>query len=305
MTPSASSSRTPCRSPIVGTVLCVALGFPMAYLITTRLHGFWRYTAIAAVVVPYWMPFLLRTYSLRVLLGDTGPLATALHRPDGFGVVDTLAGAQLGVVYNYLPLAVLPICVALDRLDTSLRQAGRDLGASSWRVFWQVTLPAARPGVVSGALLVFIPLMGDYVTPLVLGGVKAAVVGSLISDSFLESQDWALGAAAAVLLILLVAVVLAAVWLTWLLARALLRLVRPLDITARVRSGLGADRWVLRSSSRDGWGLALRVYGLCLGVVMWAPILTVVVSSSTAARRCRSGPAGAPAGRRIEATTRS
>ena len=263
---------------LIGTLLCLLLAFPMAYLITTRLHGTWKYLAIAAVVVPYWMPFLLRTYSWRILLGDNGPLAARFAPEDGFGIIDTMAGAQLGVVYNYLPLAVLPICVALDRLDPALRRAGRDLGASPWRVFWQVTFPAARVGVISAALLVFIPLMGDYVTPAVLGGVKASVVGSLVSNSFLAAQDWALGAAAAVLLIVLVALVLLAAWLLFLLLRLLLGVVRPLDLSAQFRRATGlvsATRW----PTIDTWGIALRTFGVLLVVFMWAPILTVAIYS--------------------------
>jgi ABC-type spermidine/putrescine transport system permease subunit II len=263
---------------IVGTLLCLALAFPMAYLITTRLHGGWKYLAIAAVVVPYWMPFLLRTYSWRILLGDNGPAASLLGRPEGFGIVDSLAGAQLGVVYNYLPLAVLPIAVSLDRLDPALRRAGRDLGASPWRVFWQVTVPAARIGIISAALLVFIPLMGDYVTPSVLGGVRAAVVGSLISDSFLASQDWALGAAAAILLIVLVAVVLALAAVLLLAARGLVRRLRPLDLTARIRRSRprgSTAHW----PGLDVWGIALRTFGALLVAFLWAPILTVLAFS--------------------------
>ncbi|TDD63297.1 ABC transporter permease subunit [Kribbella antibiotica] len=259
---------------VVGTALCVLLAVPMAYLIATRLTGFWKYAAIAAVVIPYWMPFLLRTYSWRILLGDHGPITGALG-VDSLGVLDTLAGAQLGVVYNYLPLAVLPIAVALDRLDPALRKAGRDLGASPWRVFWQVTLPAVRPGVISAALLVFIPLMGDYVTPSILGGVKAAVAGQLVSSSFLESQDWALGAATAVLLIGLVLVVLGCAALLLRLVSSLLRVVRPLDLTARFAS----TGW-----GHDFWGPGLRVFGIALTAFLWLPILTIVIYSFNGGR---------------------
>lgn len=261
---------------VVGTALCLLLAFPMAYLIATRLTGFWKYGAIAAVVIPYWMPFLLRTYSWRILLGDNGPLAAGLGL-DGFGIIDTLAGAQLGVVYNYLPLAVLPIVVALDRLDPALRRAGRDLGASPWRVFWQVTLPAVRPGVISAGLLVFIPLMGDYVTPAVLGGVRASVVGSLVSSSFLQSQDWALGAAAAVLLIVLVIAILAAAAIVLTLGRFVLRALRPLDLTARLRRPSDPSR--ARARTGGAWGLLLRGYGVLLCAFLWAPIVTIVVYS--------------------------
>lgn len=258
---------------VVGTILCVALALPAAYLITHRLTGFWRYLVLAAVVVPYWMPFLLRTYAWRLLLGDAGPVASLLNRGGGFGLVDTLAGAQLGVVYNYLPLAVLPIAVSLDRLDPTLRHAGRDLGAPPWRVFWQVTMPAARPGMVGAALLVFIPLMGDYVTPSILGGVKASVAGSLVASSFLESQDWALGAAAAMVLVVLVLAVLAIAWLLLTLAAMLIRRARPLDRLARWRPSVAV------TGARDWWTPALRAYGVAFCLFLWVPIVTVLAYS--------------------------
>lgn len=258
---------------VVGTFLCLLFAFPMAYLISTRLIGTWKYVAIVAVVVPFWMPFLLRTYSWRLMLGEHGPLAS-LFGIDGHGLLDSMSGAQLGVVYNYLPLAVLPITVALDRLNPALRMAGRDLGASPWRVFWQVTVPAARPGLVSAAILVFIPLMGDYVTPSVLGGVNVFVVGQLISDSFLVTQDWALGAAAAVLMILMVVGILMTLWILAVLTRAASRVIRPMDLLARL------PRPAVRTEiTYDCWGLGLRGYGALLVVFLWAPILTVAAYS--------------------------
>ncbi|WP_088288229.1 ABC transporter permease subunit [Kineosporia sp. A_224] len=271
------------RLSVVGTTLCVLLALPVAYAIATRIHGRWRYLVVAAVVVPYWTPFLLRTYAWRILLDDRGPL-TAVGVHDGFGLLDTRGGAQLGVVYNYLPLAILPIFVALDRLDPAVRRAGRDLGATPWRVFWQVTLPAVRPGLITAALLVFVPLMGDYVTPSVLGGVRATVVGNFVYDSFLAGQDWALGAAAAVILVGVVAALLALAWVLSALAIRVLRIVRPLDITARLRArtttperpiaGSGSER-----RERDLWGVALRGYTVLLVAFLWLPILTIVSSS--------------------------
>lgn len=258
---------------VTGTALCLLLAFPMAYLLSTRLTGTWKYLTLVAVVVPFWMPFLLRTYSWRLVLGEQGPL-TSLFGIDLHALLDSMSGAQLGVVYNYLPLAVLPITVALDRLDPTLRLAGRDLGASPWRVFWQVTLPAARPGLISAGILVFIPLMGDYVTPSVLGGVNVFVVGQLISDSFLVTQDWALGAAAAVLLILMVAGILAVGWCLARLARAVLHVMRPLDLFARL------PRPAVRNDSHTNlWSAGLRGYGVLLVVFLWAPIFTVAAYS--------------------------
>lgn len=259
---------------VFGTILCVLLAFPIAYLISTRLSGTWKYLALVGVVVPFWMPFLLRTYSWRILLGEDGPL-TSLLGVDLHGVLDSMSGAQLGVVYNYLPLAVLPIAVALDRLDPALRKAGQDLGASPLRVFWQVTVPAARPGLISAGILVFIPLMGDYITPAVLGGVNVFVVGELVSDSFLVTQDWALGAAAAVLLIALVAGTLAVAGVLTLAARRLLTTIRPMDLLASFPRLAPAST----VADRDIWGPALRIYGVALLVFLWAPILTVAAYS--------------------------
>jgi spermidine/putrescine transport system permease protein len=111
----------------------------------------------------------------------------------------------LGVVYNYLPLMILPLFVAFDRVGPALREASKDLGANRWRTFTQVTLPMARPGIAAGILLVFIPLMGDYITATVLGGARGTMVGQLVASQFQTAQNWALGSAMAVLLILVIA----------------------------------------------------------------------------------------------------
>jgi spermidine/putrescine transport system permease protein len=111
----------------------------------------------------------------------------------------------LGVVYNYLPLMILPLFVAFDRVGPALREASKDLGADRWRTFTQVTLPMARPGIIAGVLLVFIPLMGDYITATVLGGARGNMVGQLVASQFQTAQNWALGSAMAVLLILVIA----------------------------------------------------------------------------------------------------
>jgi spermidine/putrescine transport system permease protein len=111
---------------------------------------------------------------------------------------------QLGVVYNYLALMILPLFVALDRLDPAMREASKDLGASRWKTFRQVTLPLAAPGIVAGLLLVFIPLTGDYITALVLGGAKGNMAGVMVASQFTVAQNWALGAAQAVILIALI-----------------------------------------------------------------------------------------------------
>jgi len=137
---------------------------------------------------------------------------------------------QLGVVYNYLPLMIFPLFVALERLDPALREASKDLGASRFTTFRQVTVPLASPGIVAGVLLVFIPLTGDYITALVLGGAKGNMVGNLVASQFTTGQNWALGSAMAVMLILMILIVVAVGALLTLVARAALRSRRRLEI---------------------------------------------------------------------------
>ena len=130
---------------------------------------------------------------------------------------------QLGVVYNYLPLMIFPLFVALDRLDPALREASKDLGANRFRTFLQVTLPLASPGIVAGLLLVFIPLTGDYITAAVLGGAKGNMVGALVAAQFLQAQNKALGSAVAVVLIVSILVCIVAAALIGLLGRGVLK----------------------------------------------------------------------------------
>jgi spermidine/putrescine transport system permease protein len=149
------------------------------------------------------------------------------------------------VVYNYLPLMILPLFVAFDRVGGPLREASKDLGADRWRTFARVTLPLARPGVIAGVLLVFIPLMGDYITATVLGGARGNMVGQLVASQFQTAQNWALGSAMAVLLILVIMATVAVgglvVWLLTMPFRMRNRLVLG-DPPASPAGGGGADR---------------------------------------------------------------
>jgi spermidine/putrescine transport system permease protein len=157
------------------------------------------------VIIPFWTNFLIRTIGWRILLTPEGPLSSLLHSLgllDGsLRFLDTRAAVQLGVVYNYLPLMIFPLFVALDRLDPALREASKDLGAGRWTTFRQVTLPLAMPGIVAGLLLVFIPLTGDFITAAILGGAKGNMVGNMVFGRFLIAQNWAQGSAMAILLI--------------------------------------------------------------------------------------------------------
>ena len=193
---------------LIGTALCFLIGFPFAYWLAVRVSPRWRGLLLGLCIVPFWTNFLIRTIGWLILLSPSGPASGVLQDVgllDGpLQLLQTRFAVQLGVVYNYLPLMIFPLFVALDRLDPALREASKDLGASRWKTFRQVTLPLAMPGIVAGMLLVFIPLTGDYITPSVLGGAKGNMVGNLVASQFLVAQNWALGSAAAVALVVMI-----------------------------------------------------------------------------------------------------
>ena len=198
------------RVGIAGTLICLLIGIPMAYWMAVKVSPAHRAFLLALVIVPFWTNFLVRTIGWQVILAPEGCLSGLLQaigiREDPLSILYTRSAVLLGVVYNYLPLMSLPLFVAFDRVGPELREASKDLGADRWRTFTRVTLPLARPGIVAGVLLVFIPLMGDYITAIVLGGARGNMVGQLVASQFQTAQNWALGSAMAVLLILIIAV---------------------------------------------------------------------------------------------------
>jgi spermidine/putrescine transport system permease protein len=190
---------------VIGTILCALVAYPLAYYLATRA-GAKRTVLLILVIVPFWTSFLVRTYAWLQILGANGiPAlleALGVHPKPVF--LNTPAAVLMGIVYNYLPLMVFPLYVSLERLDKRLLEASKDLGADRVRTFLQVTLPLTAPGLVSGALLVFIPMMGEYIIPSILGGGKVYFVGNALVDLFLQSRNWPLGSASAIGLILLV-----------------------------------------------------------------------------------------------------
>jgi spermidine/putrescine transport system permease protein len=202
------------RTAIVGTVLCLVVAFPVAYYLATKVSPRLRGLLLALLMIPFFTNFLIRTLSWRIVLAPQGFLSNWLVdvgvRDTPLQVLDTRAAVQLGVVYNYLPLMIFPLYVALDRLDPALREASKDLGASRLATFRQVTVPLAMPGIVAGLILVFVPLSGDYITAAILGGAKGNMAGALVASQFLQAQNPALGAAIAVVLILAILLVLGA-----------------------------------------------------------------------------------------------
>ena len=231
-----STFRQTVQTSALSTLLLLVVAFPVAYTVATRVSPAWRPLLLGLVIVPFWTSFLLRTFAWRIILSPLGPLSEGLV---GIGVLDaplavldTRGAVQLGLLYNYLPLMIFPLFVALDRIDPALREAGKDLGAGRVRTFLTVTAPLALPGVVAGVLLVFIPLMGEYVTPTVLGGAKGLMVGNLVASQFLEAQNVPLGSAMAVVLVGLTLAVIGVVASVCLLARTLVRRARSVELPA-------------------------------------------------------------------------
>ncbi len=206
---------------ILGTLLCLLIALPVAYWMAVKAPPARRSLLLALVLVPFWTNFLVRTIGWQIILSPQGWLSQGLQAVgllDGrLDVLYTRQAVLIGVVYNYLPLMILPLFVAFDRVGGPLREASKDLGAGRVGTFLQVTLPIAKPGVIAGLLLVFIPLMGDYITATVLGGAQGNMVGQLVASQFQAAQNWALGSAMAVVLILvIVATASAAGALVWL-----------------------------------------------------------------------------------------
>jgi spermidine/putrescine transport system permease protein len=186
----------------VGTVLTLLIGFPFAYYLARYAKH--KTFLLLLVIVPFWTSFLIRTYSWLIMLDPEFPLFRALRPlgfPENFEILFTEKAIYIGVVYNYLPLMVLPLYAALERMDWTLVDAAQDLGDSAFRAFRRVTLPLVLPGVVVGSLLVFIPLTGEYLIPEILGGGKSFYTGQLIAQQFLEARDWPFGAAIAMVVI--------------------------------------------------------------------------------------------------------
>lgn len=189
---------------LIGTVVCLLIAFPMAYWMAVKLSAKYQGIALGLVLVPYWTNFLVRTIGWQITLSPTSFVAD-IARSLGLGTPQLLytpGAVQLGVVYNYLPLMILPLYVTLERLDHRLLEASRDLGANAAETFRRVTLPIAMPGIAAGLLLVFVPLMGDYITPSVLGGAAGSMIGQQVASQFNVAQNWALGSAMAIILML-------------------------------------------------------------------------------------------------------
>jgi spermidine/putrescine transport system permease protein len=196
------------------TALCLVLGFPVAYAISRS--GRWRTLLLVLVVLPLWTSFLVRTFAMIFLLRDTGLinqwlLAAGLVR-EPLTLLYTPGAVLAGLVYGFLPFMILPIYASLEKLDLALLEAAEALGARPAARFRRVVLPLAMPGIVAGSLLVFVPALGAFLTPDLLGGAKQLMIGNLIQNQFAAARNWPFGSAASLVML---ALVLAAV-MAWL-----------------------------------------------------------------------------------------
>jgi spermidine/putrescine transport system permease protein len=195
---------------VATTLICLAVSYPFAYYIATRAPK-WRNLLIVLVLIPFWSNFLVRTYAWRIILGSDGPLAqiTEALGMEPVRLLFTNSAILIGLVYGYLPFMVLPLYAALERMDWSLVEAARDLYADGWTAFRKVTWPLSRPGVIAGSILVFIPSLGAYVTPALLGGARTTLLGDYIVSQFLAARNQPFGSAlsVAVMSVMLVAVI--------------------------------------------------------------------------------------------------
>jgi spermidine/putrescine transport system permease protein len=185
-----------------GTFLCLLMALPIAYFIATR-GGRRKSLLIVLLIVPFWTSFLIRTYAWLTILGPEGLAGFIGHLigDSSFRILGTPWAVLLGVVYGYLPLMVFPIYVTMERMDRTLIEASKDLGATRLATFRQITLPITATGLITGSILVFIPLMGEYVIPAILGYGRVFLIGNQLVLQFLDSRNWPQGSARAVVLI--------------------------------------------------------------------------------------------------------
>jgi spermidine/putrescine transport system permease protein len=188
------------------TTVCLLLGFPAALFIAKS--GRFKNLYLQLVMLPFWTSFLVRTYAWLFLLRDTGLINSALlalgviHQP--LPLLYNNIAVLVGLVYGFLPFMVLPIYAVLERMDPALEEAAADLGARSLDIIFRVVLPLSKPGIVAGSVLVFVPTLGAFLTPDLLGGGQTIMIGNLVQNQFTTARDWAFGSAVSVLLMLLV-----------------------------------------------------------------------------------------------------
>ena len=274
------------RIALIATLLCLVIGLPVAYFIAFKVREKWRGAVLAAVIIPSFTSFLVRTVAWRIPLAANGNLSHwlqdwgVIHGP--ISLLETQTAVQLAIVYNYLGFMILPLFVAFDRIESGMREASKDLGAGRFSTFVGVTLPLAGPGIVAGTLLTFIPMCGDYVTAVTLGGAKGYMIGKTIAEQFGTAQNWPLGSAMAVLMILGVLVVLAiGALIVWVVPK-IGQLFSPL--TRAVRASIHQRNVDLSKRRRGDWfGSIFRVWlaswSTLVLVFLFLPIALIILHS--------------------------
>ena len=265
--------------------MCLLIGLPVAYFAAFKVSEKWKTIILALVVIPSFTSFLIRTVAWRIPLAPNGEFSRwltdiGLVGDRGIQLLETQTAVQIAIVYNYLGFMILPLFVALDRIDVRMREASKDLGAGRLATFFGVTLPLAKPGIVAGVLLTFIPMCGDYVTATVLGGAKGNMIGSMIASQFSQAQNWPLGSAMAILMIgaVLVALVVGAaiVWLVPWLIRALQPLTQSVRRSMHERTMANVRRIAPgRARLMDGMKWLMAAWVTLVMLFMFIPILLV------------------------------
>ena len=194
------------RTAFFSTLICLLLGYPMAYAIA-RAPRSTQGLLLLIIMLPFWTSFLLRVYALEGIIRDTGFLNTVLLHlgliSQPLHIMRTSLAVYLGIIYSYLPFMVLPLFATLEKLDPTLLEAAADLGSTPWRAFMDITLPLSIPGMIAGSLLVFIPAVGEFVIPSLLGGPNQLMIGRVLWDEFFGNHDWPVAAAVAIAFLLL------------------------------------------------------------------------------------------------------
>ncbi len=190
----------------ISTILTIIVGFPIAYGMA-RAPEEWRATLLMLVILPFWTSFLIRVYSWMGILSQEGYLNQFLMSigviSEPLIILNTNIAVYIGIVYTYLPFMILPIYAALEKLDESLLEAAEDLGCSRMSAFWLITVPLSKQGVIAGSFLVFIPTLGEFVIPSLLGGSKTLMIGKVLWEEFFSNRDWPVASAVAVVLLLI------------------------------------------------------------------------------------------------------
>lgn len=192
---------------LITTAICLAIGYPFAYFMA-RSPKHMQPTLLMLIMLPFWTSFLLRIYAWKTLLVNNGVINNALL---SLGIIDaplemmnTPFSLLVGMVYSYLPFMILPLYANLSKLDVRYLEAAADLGTSPFKTFWLITVPLSKAGIIAGSMLVFIPAVGEYVIPELLGGPDTLMIGRVLWDEFFSNNDWPMASAVAVVMILLI-----------------------------------------------------------------------------------------------------